>query len=489
MNLIDNKNIKFFLIPLSIFLIFYYLILMNFAPLWPFNNDTLHKIGRIINNIPIDIINHHSMRWGYNLPIEFLSKFVDINFLTLTFFSFIIFISSGIIFMYVIHTNLGLIYSLLFLIFWLTSKSLNLEIFTLSVNTFSLLVFSIIILYSNKINKNNNYSYLNIVILSVLIFIAYGIKETNLFFFPIFFILLFLQKKYKPLLLIIFLFILFYILESFLINLLSEQNYLFGRIFSLVFHDSNAQSHLNLMKNNEEYNYAINFSTIEGYLIPFYRWYSARDWDTSIFYIAFILSTYFLLNKANTENIIKINSTFLISFFIFTTFFIVSINPLIMGQPFMTRFLTILLPFAFFSLCCGTRILLESSKNKILTLLILSIILLTFLSRPVYSYLKINENFLYLSLNSNYGYSIFERNLDLQKLNQDSIRYDCLLIKINNDEESIRNQIISQLQYIKTNNNFLVNWSRNNKGSILKKEVNKNCKKNIIIKENKIIYQ
>ena len=134
-------------------------------------------------------------------------------------------------------------------------------------------------------------------------------------------------------------------------NFLTDEQIFFGRIFSLL---SDKSPVFNEMADMEYAKmHGVNFN-LEKFFLIFYRWYSAREWDTTIFYFSFIFSIVFLLNRENfflsKNNYIILNSLLVLSFFLFTTFFIISLFPPILGQPLNTRYLTVLLPFSYISI-------------------------------------------------------------------------------------------------------------------------------------------
>ena len=131
--------------------------------------------------------------------------------------------------------------------------------------------------------------------MSLSIFWIYGCKETNLFFIPLLFFLKSFRKNYQLIFKILLFGLLFYIIEGIFLYLFSDQNFIFGRIVALLTSES---GHINAMKEGYGLENYKNLSKYESSLLPFYRWYSAREWDTTIFYISFVLSVFFLFNYA-----------------------------------------------------------------------------------------------------------------------------------------------------------------------------------------------
>ena len=134
-----------------------------------------------------------------------------------------------------------------------------------------------------------------------------------------------------------------------------------------------------------------------------------------------MLNTGYIKFNESKKGVIKnnfsiINSLLILSFFLFNTFFLISLFPPILGQPFNSRFLTILLPFSFISVIIFLKIIIDKSSHNFLSFLLICIVLLTFFSRPVYSLLKIDEDWGYLSLLSHKNNSVWDRYEQFDKL-------------------------------------------------------------------------
>ena len=62
--IIDNKSLKSFIVPLLVILTVYLIHLLYFAPFWPFDHDTFNKLLFINKDFEFEIRNHHHLRWG-----------------------------------------------------------------------------------------------------------------------------------------------------------------------------------------------------------------------------------------------------------------------------------------------------------------------------------------------------------------------------------------------------------------------------------------
>ena len=159
------------------------------------------------------------MRWGSYLPIKLIFILFDYSFFKLSITSFVLFVLSGLIFIYFVHINLGLFYSLIFALFWVTNKSINLEIFSLSVNNHALLLSAIFFLVLSNIYKKNSFTILNTFWIAVLMFCLYGIKETNLFFFPVLLIFFYFYNKDSKFLIYLIIFGMIFLFIRIIINI------------------------------------------------------------------------------------------------------------------------------------------------------------------------------------------------------------------------------------------------------------------------------
>lgn len=478
-NLINNKSKKLFLIPFLFIFFFYILHLLYFAPFWPMDADTLNKLYFVNNAETFDIYNHHHLRWGSYILYSFFNNFFNTNYFSIVIISYIFFLLSINVFTYIIHISFGLLYSLIFILFFITSKSLSFEIFSYSVVNQSLLPISLLFAFIIFL-KNQNLDFKNALILSVLIFWIYAVKETNIFFCLLLIFFDIFRKNIEFCLKILFILFIFYLIETIIINFFYPGKIIyFGKLQALLF----GGMHIETMQN---YSWSQVSNNFERLFVIFYRWYSAREWDTSIFYISLLVSIFIILykNKERLDNIYinHLNSNLFISFFVTTTFFVVSLFPIILGQPLNTRFLTILLPFSFISILFIIKLIIDNSFSKFLSLILITIFLTTFFSKPIYSLYKKNEDWGYLSLSSHYNNSIWDRQNHFNEFAKKMNTFDCIYIQsINPHVEGI----LEFLQiFIKEKKNIKYyphdNYFKNINSS--------KCSKKIIIHENKISY-
>ena len=437
-NLVERQftktSLKSNLIIFGLIISFFYLHFFYLVPFFPIGNDQIYVIEFLDSGQRIDFSNpyvHHHLRWGSYLILYFFSLFTGgFSFELITITSGVSFFVAIFILSLVCLREIGFFSTLFFLLFVFTSKALNLEVFSLTVINQSLLPLSLLVFLISELTKNPKLKF-GPIYMALLCFWLYGVKETNLFFFPFLIFLNFFFSNKSFYLKTILTFLALVILETVLLYVFSENNFLFGRIIGLM---SSSTEHLQGMISGKYTPEKVSsLGSIENSFLIFYRWYSARDWDTTIFYFAAILSILFLFSR-NERLFPKIISSLILSFFLFTTFFVVSIFPLVMGQPFGTRYLTILLPLSYLIICFGLKELILNVKNKFLAFAFFSLILFTFMSKPVYQLIFVDEDWGYLSLKSHYGFSVKDRREQLEKFYEKLTEVNCVQLIFENHE-------------------------------------------------------
>lgn len=451
-NIVESQfkgaSFKSYLVIFGIIIFFFYLYFFYLVPFFPIINDQIYVIEFLDSGQRIDFSNpnvHHLLRWGNYLILYFFSLFTGgFSFELITITSGVSFFIAISILSWVCLREIGFFPALFFLLFVFTSKALSLEVFSWTVINQALLPLSLLVLLICELTKNPNLK-LGPIYMALLCFWLYGVKETNLFFFPFLIFLNFFSSNKSFYLKAILTFVSLLILETFLLYIFSENNYPFGRLMGLM---SSSSDHLGGMISGKYMPEQVTSpGSIENSFLIFYRWYSARDWDTTIIYFSFILSILFLFGR-NERLFPKIISSLILSFFLFTTFFIVSVFPLVLGQPFATRYLTILIPLSYLIICFGIKELILNAKNKFLAFSFFSLILLTFMSKPVYQLIFLDEDFGYLSLKSNYSFSVRDRREQLENFYEKLTDVNCVQLISENHELHENNKSAKHITHV-----------------------------------------
>ena len=337
----DKFNLIFLLVIIFIIQVFKFIF---FAPdiefggdairYWVYAKDLKFDIQSFVNSS--DLI---EIRWGiWLLPNVLINIFSsDVKFYYLS--SFISFNLSLIIFTIIIHNLTNLRCAMIFALIIIIDALLYRFNFQLLPSTMVLLPLSICIYFFINFLNSENEKYKNIsFFISVLsLFWMYGVKETNIFFSVGFFLYLIIYEK-KYLKYFIFLFSLFYLIETIVLSILIDEFSVLGKIHHLIAHKSDMTYYL---KNNAE-------------LDKFYdrgitnRWYTARMNHSVLFFLSFVAIIYFFSSNFTEKNKNIIFISFLAtSFVICTSFFIISLDPIFPGQPYFKRYTAPYVPIAY----------------------------------------------------------------------------------------------------------------------------------------------
>lgn len=329
-----NIFIFFFLISFTLFLIKIYFLTPYIS-----GYDSINYW--LLGTSELKIINHHSLRWGSYLPFIFFQKE---GFLYYYLFNLITFHLAILIFAYLVTRIFGVFSGFYFLlisildIFFLP-ESFN---FLPEIGSFFVLSLIFLIVYKKKISQN-------FFLFSFLLFLLYGIKETNLFLYPAVTIYILFNFGVKKVFHFIFLFLIFYLAETAFLSLhFSHDSFSnLGRVHELL-RGGVGQSYINEMKTftfNENLTF-IDLISRRWILITAGKWYS-------FFYIIFFLWSIFSIFffKDYKKSFFFFILLIFFSLFICLTFFLVSINPIIPAHNFTFRYNYIIniLSLAFFS--------------------------------------------------------------------------------------------------------------------------------------------
>ncbi len=182
-----------------------------------------------------------------------------------------------------------------------------------------------------------------LVVTALALFFAYGAKITNLFFFPGPLLLLMVMGKWRAIAIIGAIFVALFAVETFAIRALSGGELALGRIEGLT-----SGRHVDLMSTHEE---LVAFTWGDLFL----RWWPMYIREVpmkSVIFAFFVVAALhpFLRRRVFTDETNLFRADVLVamgvSFAFFTTFFIISIDPLLLGQDLRVRYLYVLQPFA-----------------------------------------------------------------------------------------------------------------------------------------------
>lgn len=287
-------------------------------------------------------LHHFYLRWGVWINSLILNILLPNNILSYYFSNFIPFWIGVMIFTKILFRETGLISSIFFLLILSTDPDLTRASYQLLPMGSAILPLALLTNSSIKnFNKLNDISGLNIIYISFLCYWLFSIRETFLLFILIYLIFFIKLRLLKKLNMFIFSFFLLYIVETIIFKLMYADFSLLGKLHFFL-NDSKELSKIWFTKSNLS-------QFIDNGI--FSRWYKGGllGSQSSIFFISFIISFLEIFKKKNLNDITSISeilSYFILLFFIFNTFFVISINPLIPGLPHDSRFVVPIIPLS-----------------------------------------------------------------------------------------------------------------------------------------------
>jgi len=289
---------------------------------------------------------HHQSRWGVWLPaavlIDVFSDHILVYYLTTIVPSTL----AIAIFTYLIYREVGLLAGLVFLCLWFFDALLFRATFQLLPSGQGLLPIALLFWICLDIVKNGECTIRSVLFAALVTFWLYGTKETHLAFLPAVAWIVFRFGSRNLLLIFFGILLAGYALETVFFNYISEEYSWLGRVYHLI----NDGQHIKIMTENARY---------VGQQTRFFdsgltmRWVSTSGITPVVIFLSYFLAAQTLLNSQFDQQeylagSLKVASIFVISFLIFTTFFVVSLSPLRLGHTNVPRYATLLLPFCYF---------------------------------------------------------------------------------------------------------------------------------------------
>ena len=370
-----SKNIVLFLI-FSIFLIFK---LLYQVPLLSDGGDEAGQwfLALDILNREYDKFNslHHNLRWANWLPSILIGIFND-SYQGYYIFNFIRSSIGFLIFFYIISKSFSPLVSIVFLILIFFDRDLMHFYFELNPDMTAIFYLSLIFFFI-YIKNERSFEGINLFIIILLFFFLYGTKLPFIFFFLGFIIFILKLKGHRVFIKSIMYFIMLYVIETLIFNFFNSDFSNLGRIYEIAF---NKTVHINSMYDH--------FPDGMSLTYIFERWLVNKN---SIAYILGILMLCIIYGsrlketKFLEEDIIKKLLFYLgFAFFICNTFFIISINPFMMGQEHHSRYVAQLIFFIFPFIIYLFRYLFINSKIIFLPFYVVIFILIFY---PQFSYI------------------------------------------------------------------------------------------------------
>tara|TARA_Y100000591_G_scaffold47658_1_gene35967 strand:+ start:535 stop:2064 length:1530 start_codon:yes stop_codon:yes gene_type:complete len=437
-NIKNQKNFTFKILLVSIFIIYAVDIFIfpesfvhggSAVTNWAYFKDILNNF----NNFDYSGLqelrwNYAEFRWGFFIFPLIFSLFVNdpINILFLT--TPIIVLLALLTFILSLKNHLSIYGILFFAVTWIIHPEIKDFIYSFSTNGVSLFALSIVVFFLSKYDLAN----LDLnkkIIITLIFFWFYGIKETNLMFAP-FLIFMFKNFEIKHFLIISITVIFLYSVESIGVYILSEQNISYGRFFYQLFDDSpHAWNNIitsNLTKlgidisgQNLNAEYARNLA--DGAI--FSRWYFTGLTLNFFYYIGLVISIINILDKKKDHFIRNISWLYL-TYFLTISFSLVSLFP---PKPFIHLNFGIQiigLPLALILFCKFLDQIFKKIKFKFLNFVILSFLLILLNIKSINHYYKVGINDI-----KNTDYNLLNVARYIENFTNKVNSFECLLIK------------------------------------------------------------
>jgi len=254
----------------------------------------------------------------------------------------------ALVMLYVFYRKFGVMAALGFAIIWIFDKELSRATFQLSPTGAGLLPLSLIVLLFVSYSERRLSDLAFTTYFVLLLFWMYGAKETNVFFVPGALVVIGYLAGWRKLVYALAMGAGLYVLETAAFMTISGNIGFGGRLGELV---GPKAVHLSMMFDVERL-IAEQESYWDAGILS--RWYRIREFHLLV-YLASIALFFGLFFKGLRRKPVEADArmAFMVavigaSFVFFSSFFIVSLDPVRMGQPVRDRYVAILLPLSFF---------------------------------------------------------------------------------------------------------------------------------------------
>ncbi len=299
------------------------------------------KVGIFVDS------SHHLMRWGdWTIPTLFIWLTSDS---VLTYFlSTVIPSSLGLmIFTWLAYRYVGFTAAIVFVILCFYDALLFRATFQLLPSGQGLLPIAILAALALWLNQQAQMSLILVLLTSCVLFWLYGTKETHLAFAPGFLWLIYQRFSLKPVLQIAGFFAAFYVLETLAFIVISPSFPWLGRVYSLL----NGGQHITIMLENAHYVAEQTRYFDSGITM---RWARTSGMTPLVIFAAFLVTVFIFADEKSGQSaptkLLEFNRVFAVLFFsfiVFSTFFVISVNPIRLGHGLVPRYATLALPIAY----------------------------------------------------------------------------------------------------------------------------------------------
>ena len=394
-NVVPPANLWTLSISSLVFLLLQYYKIQHLSPQVEYIWDNVYLWEWARNFVAGDIDSfkansHHLLRWGnWSFAALLIALFSD-DVLVYYFSTIIPSTLGGLVFSYLVLRYLGLTAAIIFNLFWFYDAELFRATFQLLPTGTVILPVALLLLALTGLIEKGRLLKTRLLLISVICFWIYGVKEPYLAFLPGVLLIIYRYGGAKSVIFLISVMAGGYIIETLAYRSLSDEFSLLGRVWMLV----NDGHHINLMftdgglvAQQEKY--------FDAGLTM--RWAVAQGMASIYLFTGFLFAlvamavpsnTMFFLKRC-TDRPEKAVAILLISFVIFTTFFVISFDPLRLGQPNVTRYVAINLPLSYFVILWFCR---QQFSNTSWLSVFGALVILPFLFAPsVHRYIGYND--------------------------------------------------------------------------------------------------
>jgi hypothetical protein len=360
---------------------------------------------------------HHQLRWGnWSFATLLISAFSD----EVLFYYLATFIPSSLaylLFSMFAWRYIGLTGAILFALLWFLDALLFRASFQLLPSGSGLLPLAILFGLALSALEANKVELSRAIGIGVVIFWLYGTKETHLAYIPGLLLLIYQVGGVKPVATILSVIFCGYIVETIAFGQLSNEFSSFGRIASLV----DGGQHVKLMTESGLFVNPQNQYYDGGITM---RWLLVSGVTSIPVFIGFIFSLFVISDDRQLVNgrdkdsdlrlkkLLRVCAYFIVSFLIFTSFFVISVDPIRLGQPLVPRYVTTLLPFLYLVIIAY---LVQQSLDKSIGYKLALLAIMPFFAASSIERISNYKTYSAVGLSESYN-----------KFSQDLIRYECI---------------------------------------------------------------
>lgn len=290
---------------------------------------------------------HHQLRWGnWGFAAILIKLFSD----EVVYYYLATVIPSTLaigIFVYFAWRHFGVIAALVFMLFWYYDALLFRATFQLLPSGAALLPCAIMLLLLSRLVQSQGHNTVLLIGLSITLFWLYGTKETHLAFLPAVAWFMYQRNGWRALQILAAVMLLGYAAETAFFHAISSDFSLLGRIEAVV----NGGQHVKIMTESSHYVGQQTQYFDSGITM---RWMSTSGVTPVVLSLAFVFALLVMASQHGLKNAQvseqKLLAVLIFSFFMCSTFFVISINPIRLGHGLVPRYATILLPFAYLAI-------------------------------------------------------------------------------------------------------------------------------------------